>query len=142
MPCFCREPEFTWVYLGISSKKDNSTSTTDQTDEQRGFPLNSSKTPGPVPTFEKGEEIVSEGTLLKYPADHQSYPDGLYIKKEDGLEHVIDITELVKNSDFNLKDDYLNKKVRVTGYLIPVAPQSGSSYPFEVRLKVEKIEIL
>ena len=128
------------VYLGGLPKKDNSTNTPAGTDEQRELSLNSSKTP--VPTFEKGEEIVSEGTLLKYPADHQSYPDGLYIKKEDGLEHVIDITELVKNSDFNLKDDYLNKKVRVTGYLVPVTPQSGSSYPFEVRLKVEKIEIL
>jgi len=45
------------VYLGGLPKKDNSTNTPAGTDEQRELSLNSSKTP--VPTFEKGEEMVA-----------------------------------------------------------------------------------
>ena len=129
------------IYLGSLSKKNNSTDTTAGTDEQREFTLKSSKTPSSTRTFKKGEEVISEGTLLKYPQDRQSYPGALYIKKDNGLEYLINVAELADDPNFTL-GDYLNKKVRVTGYLIPVAPQSGSSYPFETSLVVEKIEIL
>ncbi|OGM76919.1 hypothetical protein A2210_00115 [Candidatus Woesebacteria bacterium RIFOXYA1_FULL_40_18] len=133
---------FIVVLLFRKSANSKTTNTTAGTDEQRDFPLNNSKTPTPAPTLKKGGEVVSEGILLKYPIEHQSYSNELYIKKDNGLEHVIDITELVKNPNFNLKDGYLNKKVRVTGYLIPVAPLPESPYPFETRLRVEKMEIL